>query len=179
MAQLHLAIIREEMLETNGECPAGFEIGDWSDDSGECCCDPSNQPIEEPEDGEEPIEIPSGGYGDGEEPIEIPFGDGEEPIEIGGYGGGEEPVLIPSGDGEEPVEVPQGDGEEPVEIGYGGPGDGEEPVVIGRNQLPSLVMDMDTVMVRSPWRSQLASLVSSQWKLLGTGKAAGSQSMWR
>merc|ERR550517_1775673 len=50
MAQLHLAIIREEMLETNGECPAGFEIGDWSDDSGECCCDPSNQPIEEPED---------------------------------------------------------------------------------------------------------------------------------
>merc|ERR1719209_1847618 len=158
MCQLHLAIIREEMLETTGECPAGFEIGDWSDDSGECCCDPSNQPIEL-EDGEEPIEIPlgghgdgeepieiifggygdgeepieiiSGGYGDGEEPIEIPFGDGEEPIEIGGYGGGEEPVLIPSGDGEEPVEIPQGDGEEPVEIGYGGYGDGEEPVVIG------------------------------------------------
>merc|ERR550517_1497384 len=148
LAQLHLAIIREEMLETNGECPAGFEIGDWSDDSGECCCDPSNQPIEEPEDGEEPIEIPLGGYGDGEEPIEIIFGgygdgeepieiisggygDGEEPIEIGGYGGGEEPVLIPSGDGEEPVEIPHGDGEEPVEIGYGGYGDGEEPVVIG------------------------------------------------
>merc|ERR1711971_1288487 len=140
MCQLHLAIIREEMLETTGECPAGFEIGDWSDDSGECCCDPSNQPIEE--DGEEPIEI-TFGYGDGEEPIEITFGgdgeepieitsgDGEEPIEIGGYGDGEEPILIPSGDGEEPVEISQGDGEEPVEIG--GYGDGEEPVVIGGN----------------------------------------------
>merc|ERR1719490_402209 len=43
MVQLHLAVIREEMLETTGECPAGFELGDWSDDSGECCCDPSNQ----------------------------------------------------------------------------------------------------------------------------------------
>merc|ERR1711971_1474436 len=137
MCQLHLAIIREEMLETTGECPAGFEIGDWSDDSGECCCDPSNQPIEV-EDGEEPIEITFGGdgeepieitSGDGEEPIEITSGDGEEPIEIGGYGDGEEPILIPSGDGEEPVEIPQGNGEEPVEIG--GYGDGEEPVVIG------------------------------------------------
>jgi len=155
MCQLHLAIIREEMLETTGECPAGFEIGDWSDDSGECCCDPNNQPEPEPltEDGEEPIEIPIGGYGeepieiggygdgeepveitaggDGEEPIEIPFGDGEEPIEIGGYGDGEEPVLIPSGDGEEPVEIPQGDGEEPIEITGG-----EEPVVIGGGEEP-------------------------------------------
>merc|ERR1719175_530533 len=131
MCQLHLAIIREEMLETTGECPAGFEIGDWSDDSGECCCDPNNQPEPEPltEDGEEPIEITAGG--DGEEPIEIPFGDGEEPIEIGGYGDGEEPVLIPSGDGEEPVEIPQGDGEEPIEITGG-----EEPVVIGGGEEP-------------------------------------------
>merc|ERR1711971_914077 len=127
MCQLHLAIIREEMLETTGECPAGFEIGDWSDDSGKCCCDPSNQPIEV-EDGEEPIEITFGG--DGEEPIEITSGDGEEPIEITS-GDGEEPILIPSGDGEEPVEISQGDGEEPVEIG--GYGDGEEPVVIGGN----------------------------------------------
>merc|ERR1719450_671191 len=157
MAQLHLAVIREEMLETTGECPAGFEIGDWSDDSGECCRDPSNQPEpeEQQEYGEEPVEIPFGGYGeepikigyggygdgeepieitsggDGEEPIEIPFGDGEEPIEIG-YGGGEEPVLIPSGDGEEPVEIPQGYGEEPIEI----PGPGEEPVVIGGGEEP-------------------------------------------
>merc|ERR1719430_2117902 len=156
MAQLHLAVIHEEMLETTGECPAGFELGDWSDDSGECCCDPSNQPEPEPqtEDGEEPVEIPFGGYGeepieigfggygdgeepieitpggDGEEPIEIPFGDGEEPIEIG-YGGGEEPVLIPSGDGEEPVEIPQGYGEEPIEITGG-----EEPVVIGGGEEP-------------------------------------------
>merc|ERR1719331_2466543 len=142
MAQLHLAVIHEEMLETTGECPAGFELGDWSDDSGECCCDPSNQPEPEPqtEDGEEPIEIPFGGDGeepieitaggDGEEPIEIPFGDGEEPIEIG-YGDGEEPVLIPSGDGEEPVEIPQGYGEEPIAIGGG-----EEPVVIGGGEEP-------------------------------------------
>merc|ERR1719300_1405003 len=143
MCQLHLALIREEMLETTGECPAGFEIGDWSDDSGECCCDPNNQPEPEPltEDGEEPIEIRGYGDGeepveitaggDGEEPIEIPFGDGEEPIEIGGYGDGEEPVLIPSGDGEEPVEIPQGDGEEPIEITGG-----EEPVVIGGGEEP-------------------------------------------
>jgi len=38
-----------------------------------------------------------------------------------------------------------------------------------KNQSP-LVMDMDTVMVRSPWRSQLASLVSSQWSLQATGR---------
>merc|ERR1719490_649134 len=143
MVQLHLAVIREEMLETTGECPAGFELGDWSDDSGEGCCDPSNQPEppqaedgEEPIEitfggyGEEPIEINFGGYGDGEEPIEIPFGDGEEPIEIG-YGGGEEPVEIPSGGGEEPVEIPQGDGEEPIEITGG-----EEPVLIGGGEEP-------------------------------------------
>merc|ERR1719234_1265321 len=141
MAQLHLAIIREEMLETTGECPAGFEIGDWSDDSGECCCDPSNQPIEE--DGEEPIEI-TFGYGDGEEPIEITFGgdgeepveipqgDGEEPVEIGGYGDGEEPVVI-GGSGEEPVNISSG--EEPVSLGSGG----ESPVIIGNGttMLPS------------------------------------------
>merc|ERR1719500_1190058 len=145
MVQLHLAVIREEMLETTGECPAGFELGDWSDDSGECCCDPSNQP-EPPqtEDGEEPIEITFGGYG--EEPIEINFGgygDGEEPIEIPSGGDGEEPIEITSGgDGEEPIEIPFGDGEEPIEIGYGGgeepveipSGDGEEPVEIPQGE---------------------------------------------
>merc|ERR1712013_249595 len=125
MAQLHMAIIHEEMLDMTGECPVGYQLGDWSDDSGECCCDPSYQPPEdteeltsEPEDGEEPIEIPAGGYG-------------EEPITIG-YGGGEEPVLIPSGDGEEPVEIPQGGyGEEPINISGG-----EEPVVIGGGEEP-------------------------------------------
>merc|ERR1712223_2091507 len=141
------AIIHEEMLDMTGECPVGYQLGDWSDDSGESCCDPSYQPPEdteqltsEPEDGEEPIEIPAGGYG--EEPIEI-GGNGEEPIEIGGsgygeepitigYGGGEEPVLIPSGDGEEPVEIPQGGyGEEPINISGG-----EEPVVIGGGEEP-------------------------------------------
>merc|ERR1712156_195067 len=137
MAQLHMAIIHEEMLDMTGECPVGYQLGDWSDDSGECCCDPSYQPPEdteqltsEPEDGEEPIEIPAGGYG--EEPIEIGgSGYGEEPITIG-YGGGEEPVLIPSGDGEEPVEIPQGGyGEEPINISGG-----EEPVVIGGGEEP-------------------------------------------
>merc|ERR1719300_2149952 len=39
----------------------------------------------------------------------------------------------------------------------------------GKNQSP-LVMDMDTVMVRSPWRSQLASLGSNQWNLQATGR---------
>merc|ERR1711971_771736 len=165
MCQLHLAIIREEMLETTGECPAGFEIGDWSDDSGECCCDPSNQPIEV-EDGEEPIEIMFG-YGDGEEPIEITFGgdgeepieitsgdgeepieitsgDGEEPIEIGGYGDGEEPILIPSGDGEEPVEITQGDGEEPVSISSG-----EEPVSLGSGGESPVIIGNGTTMLPS------------------------------
>merc|ERR1719500_2678353 len=177
MVQLHLAVIREEMLETTGECPAGFELGDWSDDSGECCCDPSNQPEppqtedgEEPieitfggyGDGEEPIEIPSGGDGeepiaitsggDGEEPIEIPFGDGEEPIEIG-YGGGEEPVEIPSGDGEEPVEIPQGDGEEPIEITGGEEpvliGGGEEPVSLGGGESPVTIGNGTTMLPSS------------------------------
>merc|ERR1712227_1006183 len=27
-----------------GECPSGFSVGDWSDGSGECCCDPGYQP---------------------------------------------------------------------------------------------------------------------------------------
>merc|ERR1719237_1595777 len=177
MVQLHLAVIREEMLETTGECPAGFELGDWSDDSGECCCDPSNQP-EPPqtEDGEEPIEITFGGYGeepieinfgdygdgeepieipsggDGEEPIEIPFGDGEEPIEIG-YGGGEEPVEIPSGDGEEPVEIPQGDGEEPIEITGGEEpvliSSGEEPVSLGGGESPVTIGNGTTMLPSS------------------------------
>merc|ERR550534_3347066 len=125
MAQLHMAIIHEEMLDMTGECPVGYQLGDWSDDSGECCCDPSYQPPEdteqltsESEDGEEPIEIGGSGYG-------------EEPITIG-YGGGEEPVLIPSGDGEEPVEIPQGGyGEEPINISGG-----EEPVVTGGGEEP-------------------------------------------
>merc|ERR1712240_479100 len=98
-----MAIIHEEMLDMTGECPVGYQLGDWSDDSGECCCDPSYQPPEdteeltsEPEDGEEPIEIPAGGYG--EEPINI--SGGEEPVVIGG---GEEPVSISFG--EEPVSL--------------------------------------------------------------------------
>merc|ERR1719175_236308 len=37
-----------------------------------------------------------------------------------------------------------------------------------KNQSP-LEMDMDTVKVRSPWRSQLVSLVSNQWSLQATG----------
>merc|ERR1719500_2267941 len=146
MVQLHLAVIREEMLETTGECPAGFELGDWSDDSGECCCDPSNQP-EPPqtEDGEEPIEITFGGYG--EEPIEINFGgygDGEEPIEIPSGGDGEEPVEIPSGDGEEPVEIPQGEGEEPIEITGG-----EEPVSLGGGESPVTIGNGTTMLPSS------------------------------
>ena len=126
MAELHRALIHEEMLEMDGECPAGYELGDWSDGTGECCCDPSAQPqMTEPEDGEEPIEIPLGGYG--EEPIEI-GSYGEEPIEIGGGGYGEEPIEITGeGDGEEPVEIPFGNGEEPILIG----GYGEEPIEIG------------------------------------------------
>merc|ERR1712192_269523 len=45
---------------------------------------------------------------------------------------------------------------------------------MARNQSPLVVK------VRSPWRLQLApSLMSSQWKLQGTEKAAGSQSMSR
>merc|ERR1712013_505886 len=138
MAQLHMAIIHEEMLDMTGECPVGYQLGDWSDDSGECCCDPSYQPPEdteeltsEPEDGEEPIEIPAGGYG--EEPIEI-GGNGEEPIEIGGSGDGEEPAEIPQGGyGEEPINISGGEehvviggGEEPVSISFG-----EEPVSLG------------------------------------------------
>ena len=31
-------------MNLNGECPVSYALGDWSDGSGECCCDPYNQP---------------------------------------------------------------------------------------------------------------------------------------
>ena len=44
MCHLMLAVTNVEIKELTGSCPAGFEEGEWSDESGECCCDPSNQP---------------------------------------------------------------------------------------------------------------------------------------
>merc|ERR1719204_2057047 len=38
MLNLDLAILQGQMLELEGTCPPGFEPGDWSNGSGECCC---------------------------------------------------------------------------------------------------------------------------------------------
>merc|ERR1712243_208163 len=143
MCQLDLAIAYEEILECDGECPAGYEIGDWSDGGGECCCDPSNQPEEEEETTppmtgvepfllrEEPVTIESG-----EEPISVTT-NGEEPITV--TPSGEEPIFVTtSGEepisltqtGEEPITVPTG--EEPITIG------GEEPILIGETPIEIL-----------------------------------------
>ena len=121
-------ILWQEFLE-GGECPSGFDIGDWSDGSGECCCDPDHQPEDggaNPPTGEVPILI--GGDTTGEVPIliggetPVPI-DGETPVPIDG----ETPVPI---DGETPVPI---DGETPVPI------DGETPILIEDGLIPYLL----------------------------------------
>ena len=38
MLKLDLASVQEKILELEGVCPPGYELGDWSDGSGDCCC---------------------------------------------------------------------------------------------------------------------------------------------
>merc|ERR1712013_418135 len=147
VSTLILAMVNTAILEISGQCPTGFELGDWNTGEGECCCDPDAQPeepdfvLEEPVlippmyeepvliDGEEPILI------NGEEPImeePIPIYDMEEPIPINGNGSGfwEEPILISMF--EEPILI---GGEEPILIG------GEEPIPIFMFEEPILIVD--------------------------------------
>ena len=44
--QLYLETVLWMHLNGEGECPAGYGPGDWSDGSGECCCDADHQPGE-------------------------------------------------------------------------------------------------------------------------------------
>ena len=39
-------ILVTTILEITGQCPTGYELGDWNTGEGECCCDPNNQPEE-------------------------------------------------------------------------------------------------------------------------------------
>merc|ERR1712109_403684 len=112
-------------------------------------------------DGEEPVEIPQGGYGEepiviggGEEPVSISFG--EEPVSlsnkttttmtpsssstpIGSRRRGRRDVHMSSTTsgptGQSPISIPAGYGnsEQPVTVGYG---DGEEPVTIDGGEEP-------------------------------------------
>ena len=41
MLSNELASIQAEILERVKECPSGYYVGDWSDGSGECCCNPA------------------------------------------------------------------------------------------------------------------------------------------
>ena len=38
MLNLDLTSVQEKILELEGVCPPGYELGDWSDGSGDCCC---------------------------------------------------------------------------------------------------------------------------------------------
>merc|ERR1711970_207669 len=108
VSTLILTLVNTAIFEISGQCPTGYELGDWNTGEGECCCDPDAQPEEPTFSLEEPVLIPPI-Y---EEPILI---NGEEPILINGEEpfliNGEEPVLIP---GEEPLPIPSM--EEPVPI---------------------------------------------------------------
>jgi len=163
MCQLNLAIVYEEILELDGDCPAGFEIGDWSDGGGECCCDPSYQPEEEGEttlpptglepyllreepvpidlNGEEPVTVTPGG----EEPITVGPG-GEEPITVGP--GGEEPITVSSG--EEPITVTPG-GEEPISLTPSGEEpilvNGEEPITVPTGEEPISISGEEPILI--------------------------------
>merc|ERR1712142_1410480 len=112
------------IFEISGQCPTGYELGDWNTGEGECCCNPDNQPDEPTYDLEEPVLIPPI-Y---EEPVLI--NSMEEPIPIYLM---EEPIPINgnfSGYGEEPIVI---GGEEPILIG------GEEPIAIAMYEEPVLI----------------------------------------
>ena len=66
-----------KQFNLNGECPANYAVGDWSDDSGECCCDPYNQPGGNGQTtGETPIPMTTG-----ETPIPMTTGESPMPTE--------------------------------------------------------------------------------------------------
>jgi len=96
------------------ECPAKYAVGDWSDGSGECCCDPYNQP-----DGDDAGFIPIPLSTDGFVPISLSTGDTTTPSSTG-----EMPILMstgvtptPSSTGETPI--PLSTGETPIPLSTG------------------------------------------------------------
>merc|ERR1711970_1198884 len=84
VSTLILTLVNTAIFEISGQCPTGYELGDWNTGEGECCCDPDAQPEEPTFVLEEPVLIPPM-Y---EEPILI---SGEEPVPISSM---EEPILI-------------------------------------------------------------------------------------
>merc|ERR1712106_520695 len=140
VSQLILSLTTTAIFELTGQCPTGYELGDWNTGEGECCCDPNDQPEEPPFEMEEPFLIPPT-Y---EEPVLI---DGEEPYLING----EEPVLIP---GEEPVPIPLMEEpvplfmmEEPIPINGNESGYGEEPISIPMWEEPVLIGGEEPVLI--------------------------------
>merc|ERR1719445_2452163 len=140
ISTLTLSIVTTAIFEISGQCPTGYELGDWNTGEGECCCDPDNQPDEPTYDLEEPVLIPPI-Y---EEPVLI---NGEEPILING----EEPILI---SGEEPVPINSMEEpipiylmEEPIPINGNFSGYGEEPIVIPVMEEPVLIGGEEPVLI--------------------------------
>merc|ERR1712106_598199 len=140
ISTLVLTCINTAIFDITGQCPTGYELGDWNTGEGECCCDPNDQPEEPSYELEEPFLIPPT-Y---EEPVLI---DGEEPYLING----EEPVLIP---GEEPVPIPMMEEpyplflmEEPVPINGNDSGYGEEPIPIPTFEEPVLIGGEEPVLI--------------------------------
>jgi hypothetical protein len=149
VSTLILTMVNTAIFEISGQCPTGYELGDWNTGEGECCCDPDAQPPPEPEyELEEPVLIPPI-Y---EEPILI---NGEEPFLINGEEpfliNGEEPVLIP---GEEPIPIPSMEEpvpiflmEEPIPINGNFSGYGEEPISIPLWEEPVLIGGEEPVLI--------------------------------
>jgi len=136
VSTLILAMVNEAILDISGQCPSGYELGDWNNGEGECCCDPDAQPEEPTFVLEEPVLIPPM-Y---EEPVLI---NGEEPILING----EEPIII---NGEEPImeePIPIYDMEEPIPINGNGSGFWEEPILISMFEEPILIGGEEPVLI--------------------------------
>ena len=101
-------------LNISGECPASYSIGDWSDGSGECCCDPYNQPDE----GDD-------GQSTGETPIPLPTGSTPTPA-------GLQPYLLSTKDPTGETPIPLSTGETPIPLSTG-----ETPIPLSTGSTPT------------------------------------------
>ena len=87
------------------DCPSKYALGDWSDGSGKCCCDPYNQP-----DGGDAGFIPITLTTDGFVPISLSTGETPTPSSTG-----ETPILMSTG----VTPTPSSTGETPIQLSTG------------------------------------------------------------
>ena len=119
-----MEILLWTQFNTSGECPANYALGDWSDGSGECCCDPYNQP----DGGDE-------GQTTGETPIPLPTGSTPTPTGLQPYllnTTGETP--IPLSTGETPIPLSNGETAIPLSTGSTPTPSGLTPYLLSTNE---------------------------------------------